>query len=84
MSTQITQATPEDVLHESFVLAEDGFWYPAENGDPLVRVALDDTGYQIYRRRFPHTTWVSLVRAHRSEFDAQAFRTWRANWRMVV
>lgn len=62
-----------------------GYWlHPKSDRPALVRVRVIDGRYIVERRRKPHTEWVPLVDADVAEFDADAFRTWVANWPLVA
>lgn len=80
-----TTALVTDVLRDSFAHdAASDYWFPMEPGTPLVRVYVTASGYQIERRRDATSPWIPLVAAALSEFDAQAFRAWRASYPVVA
>lgn len=74
----------ETAVSESFVLADDGFWYPDQDGIPLVRIWLNDCEYRIFRRRYPEAEWVRLVEAQLVDFNPGAFREWLSRWPMTT
>lgn len=89
MPTLTLNDTLIETLRESFVQdAGDALWYPIERGaaGSLVRVtvARDGASYMIERRRDARSPWLPVVTAHTAEFDPAAFRSWRANWRLIA
>lgn len=73
-----------DTIAESFRAGTDGFWYPMEQGTPLVRIQFGGDGYEIQRRRNVASPWMPIVTANIAEFDATSFRLWRTNWPVVA
>ncbi len=74
-----------DVLRESFTHeAIDGYWYPMDAGEPLVRVYVGGNGYMVERRRNVGSAWLPVVTAEFADFDPDAFRVWRAAYRMTA
>lgn len=76
--------TIKDALRESFNESLDGYWYPMEPGIPLVRIQVANSGYSVERRRNERSAWMPIVTAELAEFDAAAFRQWRAQWPMTT
>jgi hypothetical protein len=77
--------TVRDVIRESFVESNDGYFYPVEAGEPLVRVTLGSDGsYCVERRSSVDSGWLPIVVAPVSEFDASTWRGWRRSWPMAA
>lgn len=69
---------------ESFNQAPDGYFYPVEQGDPLVRVYVSKGGWVIERRARSHTVWLPIASGTLAEFDPGSFRHWRAHYSVVL
>lgn len=71
-------------LVERFWEASDGYWYPIQKGEPLVRIRVTGDSYAIYRRRSPRTEWMKLVDQLVSDFDPLTFSRWANAWELTA
>lgn len=82
MTATLVHNTIEHTLHDlGWRQMADGFWYPADVSESLVRVRLDDLHYSIDRK---NGDWSEIVTAIRSEFDARAFQRWMKHWGLTL
>jgi hypothetical protein len=62
----------------------DGWAYPVDPAQALVRLREVNGHYEIQRRRDLGTPWTLLVKALVVDFDRVAFDTWRSTWKLSV
>lgn len=72
-----------DVILETFNEDPDGYLYPMDPGEPLVRVQATSGGWCVERRRNPGTPWMPIATGKVAEFDPASFRAWRAGFPLI-
>lgn len=67
------------VVSSGFRMKDDGYLYP-KTDEPLVRVLVGGSSYELQRRARVGTAWMPISSMGLDEFDQASFENWASIW----